>query len=442
MIFFIGIVEDRNDPKSQGRVRVRIFGDHDADKTKIPTESLPFSQVMMPVTSASCGGIGQSATGIVEGSMVVGFYLDGPNKQTPLILGTLPGQAGVTGKQDAGFCDPLGIHPKRDEGPDTPYVATEFHNEHASTIDKINLRKEKIETAVPHKVTSVVQDEADSYYERSTWDMPKPFKNIEPIYPLNKVIESERGHVMEIDDSPGNERISTYHRSGTNEEYMANGDKTLTIVGSNYKAVYGADYIYIMGSANITVDGDMRHLVKGNYHLEVNGNKTELIHGTRQSKIKNSEHIEIGQDFASNVNGNYTQRVGLDETRLVDGLRLTTIGKTEDLTVTGETSITVMDKLNVFAMKDYSTTTVGKLTITSKGNIQVETPANYNTTVEGDVTNTIGIPSSPSAVTNNITGTQSDTVSGAVTETYGSTQNTTASGDITITGGPNINLNP
>ena len=105
-------------------------------------------------------------------------------------------------------------------------------------------------------------------------------------------------------------------------------------------------------------------------------------------------------------------------------------------------SITTMDKLNVFAQKDYSTTTVGKLTITSKGNIQVETPANYNTTVEGDVTNTIGIPASPSAVTNNITGTQSDTVSGAVTESYGSTQNTTAGGDITITGGPNINLNP
>ena len=68
MIFFIGVVEDRNDPKSQGRVRVRIFGDHDADKTKIPTDSLPFSQVMMPVTSASCGGIGQSASWHIQRS--------------------------------------------------------------------------------------------------------------------------------------------------------------------------------------------------------------------------------------------------------------------------------------------------------------------------------------------------------------------------------------
>ena len=430
MIFFIGVVEDRNDPKSQGRVRVRIFGDHDPDKVKIPTDSLPFSQVMMPVTSASCGGIGQSATGIVEGSMVVGFYLDGESKQQPMIMGTLPGEAGMTGKSDAGFADPLGVHPKRDEGPDTPYVATEFHGDHISTRDKVNLRKEKIETAVPHKVTSVVQDEADSYYERSTWDMPKPFNDIEPTYPFNKVIETEQGHVLEIDDTPGNERISTYHASGTNEEFMANGDKTLTVNGSNYKVVYGSDYIYIMGTANITVDGDMRQLVKGNYHLEVNGNKTELVHGTRQSKIKNSEHTEIGQDFSSNVNGLYNQRIALDETRLVDGLRNTTIGKTEDLTVTEDTSITVANgKLNVFALKDYSMTTVGKLTITSKGDIKLETPANMNTTVTTNVTNTIG-------------GTLTDSVTGVVTENYSDAQNTTAGGDITITGGPNINLNP
>ena len=34
MIFFMGVVEDRKDPKNLGRVKVRIYGDHDADKTK------------------------------------------------------------------------------------------------------------------------------------------------------------------------------------------------------------------------------------------------------------------------------------------------------------------------------------------------------------------------------------------------------------------------
>ena len=56
--FFIGVVEDRADPEQMGRVRVRIFGIHTADKVKIPTDSLPWAQVTMPVTNASFGGIG------------------------------------------------------------------------------------------------------------------------------------------------------------------------------------------------------------------------------------------------------------------------------------------------------------------------------------------------------------------------------------------------
>jgi len=430
MNYFMGIVEDRADPKGMGRVRIRIFGDHIADKTKIPTESLPWAQVIMPVTSASCAGIGQSATGIVEGSWVVGFYLDGPSKQQPLIMGTMPGEAGSTGRPEAGFADPSGVNPRREEGPDTPYSALpDEYKDHAPNIDKVNLRKEKIETAVPEKVTSVAQDEADSYYERTTWDMPKPFGDKLPTYPLNKVIETESGHLLEIDDTVGNERISTYHKSGTNQEFQANGDKTLTIVGNNYTAIYGGDNIYIMGQANITVDGDMRHLVKGNYHLEVKGNKTEVIGGSRQSKIGNSEHIEIGQDFSSNVTESYTQRIGTNEARVIDGARNTTLALSDVLTVTGELTVTTMDKLSVFAFKDYSTTTIGALTITSKGNIKVETPADYNKTVQGNVTNTV-------------TGTLTDDITGAVTENYGSTQDTTAGGDITIIGGPNINLNP
>ena len=37
---FIGVVEDRNDPLSLGRCRVRAFGIHTEDKAMIPTEDL------------------------------------------------------------------------------------------------------------------------------------------------------------------------------------------------------------------------------------------------------------------------------------------------------------------------------------------------------------------------------------------------------------------
>ena len=55
--WFVGVVEDRNDPVELGRVRVRAFGWHTEDKEKIPTDSLPWAQVMNGIQSASVSGL-------------------------------------------------------------------------------------------------------------------------------------------------------------------------------------------------------------------------------------------------------------------------------------------------------------------------------------------------------------------------------------------------
>lgn len=87
--FWFGIVEDRSDPLQMGRVRVRVYGFHTQDKSLIPTESLPWAQVMMPVTSAALSGVGQAPVGLMLGSMVFGLWLDGSDQQIPFVMGTL-----------------------------------------------------------------------------------------------------------------------------------------------------------------------------------------------------------------------------------------------------------------------------------------------------------------------------------------------------------------
>lgn len=88
---FIGCVEDRMDPEKRGRCRVRIIGIHTDDKSILPTEDLPWSIIALPVTSASTSGLGSSPTGLVEGSWVWGWFVDGDDMQQPLICGTLVG---------------------------------------------------------------------------------------------------------------------------------------------------------------------------------------------------------------------------------------------------------------------------------------------------------------------------------------------------------------
>lgn len=75
------------------RYKVRIIGLHDQGETEIPSDQLPWAQVMYPVTA----GGGQAASGqtpnLRQGNMVFGFFLDGQEQQVPVIMGVLGNNA-------------------------------------------------------------------------------------------------------------------------------------------------------------------------------------------------------------------------------------------------------------------------------------------------------------------------------------------------------------
>lgn len=84
-VWFTGVVEGREDPAMLGRMRVRIIGWHDDKKNLVPTESLPWAQVLMPVTGQRQFSLPK------EGEWVMGFFQDGRNGQMPVIMGVYPG---------------------------------------------------------------------------------------------------------------------------------------------------------------------------------------------------------------------------------------------------------------------------------------------------------------------------------------------------------------
>jgi hypothetical protein len=62
-MFFVGVVEDRNDPRVEGRVRVRAFGVHGSNQD-IPTEELALGNIdhwqprcQLHTTSIECLGL-------------------------------------------------------------------------------------------------------------------------------------------------------------------------------------------------------------------------------------------------------------------------------------------------------------------------------------------------------------------------------------------------
>ena len=153
--WFIGVVEDTNDPKKLNRVKVRCFGYHTDDKAEVKVEDLPFATVMMPSTSPSVEGIGQNHQ-LLSGSWVVGFFRDGPSAQDPIILGSI-----------------------------------------------MSFTEEKIDTSLGFQGTYGNKE--------GTSDVPTEVDSAN----ANQVTKTVGGHLIELDNTPGEERINVKHKSGT-----------------------------------------------------------------------------------------------------------------------------------------------------------------------------------------------------------------------------------
>ena len=290
--WFTGVVEDVNDPFQMGRARVRCIGYHSDDRGLIKTSDLPWASVMTPIHSASMSGIGMSATGVLPGSWVIGFFRDGPSAQDPIILGTIPS---MTSKVDSkkGFSDPAGVYPlsKQLGKPDTP---VEARKEYAAS-DAYKSRVSNLQASVPVATAPTMHAAPKAPLANLAWKSWKIETVVHPSYPKNQVFHSESGHVFEVDDSSTFERTLDFHKSGTYSEIDATGSKTTTIVGDHYTVVLKDEHLYVKGNLQLTVDGNVRQYVKGDYHLEVDGNKTELIHGHRQSRIEGTDHLDANK---------------------------------------------------------------------------------------------------------------------------------------------------
>lgn len=112
-------------------------------------------------------------------------------------------------------------------------------------------------------------------------------QNVGPEYPYNKVIQTRSGHIVELDDTPGRERVRVTHRMGSFIEMRPNGDVVHKSFGDNYEITIGNKNVSIDGVCNITVLGDAIFDIKGNktervagdYNIECGGKFTAYAHG-------------------------------------------------------------------------------------------------------------------------------------------------------------------
>ncbi len=386
MDYFYGIVEDRQDPLKVGRVRVRIHGVHTDDKLLIASADLPWCQVILPTTSAGLSGLG-TGHGLVEGSTVFGYFRD-QAKQDPIVLGVAAGipQAGykeditdalITRSIEKGFNDPRaltvddyadtpempnpvqdsrrgwGLTTAMDTAPKSPKTIDLKFDATGSTIEELELTKEMLPyyplytdesdysslargSVLDHKIKELTDAEGNPVEHPDTQKILKDFVDVDsgPVYPYNKVTQSESGHVFEVDDTPKKERINVHHRSGTFHEIHADGSEVTRIVNNNYTAILKDDKVYIAGNADLQVGhGNVNITIDtGNVDLKVlKGNVTsEITEGNLKADILKGT-TDVLSEGKITITGNNTTEIISDTT--VTGTLHVTGKQTNDETI-------------------------------------------------------------------------------------------------------------
>jgi hypothetical protein len=255
-IWFIGVVESRDDPYMLGRLQVRIYNINSPKQSKTSTSELPWATIMSPVTGACNNRVGQAPLGIQVGTTVIGFFTDGNDKNNPVILGAIAGIPGLNAEKH-----------------DVPSEARE--------VNLIN--KQPIG--------------------------PEPASAYRAKYPYNKVIRTESGHVIEVDDTPNFERLHIFHKSGSYIEVNETGRVVMKSADDSFNIVAKDNQIYVGGNVNLEVGGTVTGKASS---WTITGDVTINGNVTTNGNINASGEISDGKRSMSSDRSIYDSHVHPD----------------------------------------------------------------------------------------------------------------------------------
>ena len=131
------------------------------------------------------------------------------------------------------------------------------------------------------------------------WEEPKSKYNAK--YPLNHVTCTESGHVIELDDTIGAERVQIYHRQGSFIEFHPDGNVVFRTQQDNFEINLRDKKIYVGGDYSLSVQGKLSFLSEDDMTFETNGNFS--ISSNNVNIIANDSALLTGATAAVSAKG-------------------------------------------------------------------------------------------------------------------------------------------
>lgn len=107
--------------------------------------------------------------------------------------------------------------------------------------------------------------------KEGTPDLPSESRQDSSTYPLNKVIKTKSGILIERDDTPDNVRFRIYHPSGNDHLIDNDGNETDKVVGTKSQTVEGDVTETYEGGVTETIEGDVTETYSASHTSTVSG---------------------------------------------------------------------------------------------------------------------------------------------------------------------------
>lgn len=284
-----------------------------------------------------------------------------------------------------------------------------------------SMLRPKILSTIQQKYTPIAEHIAGEgefavFKEQLGGSFSEPLTSYSAKYPYNHVYESESGHLLEFDDTPGFERIQLYHRSGSFEEVHPTGLRVKKTVNDSYNYNLKNEFLHTTGKGYQTFDKGLKVLVnrdgglENHYNILVGeGSNLNITTADGQVNIWSGKEVQIFCDADVNVDcenakvhsradtiihtegdadwhveGNMKLQVDGDFVQVVDGEKKTTVGNSYNKSVAEDYNSVVSGKiLEVSGSSNITQATSTIMEISAGANLRtcassiVDTGSNY-----------------------------------------------------------------
>ena len=222
-------------------------------------------------------------------------------------------------------------------------------------------------------------------------------------YPLNNVRETVSGHITEIDDTPGSERILFRHRTGAGVEMRSDGSviissrhNTIRVSGGDEKVVIEGDgQISYNGNLSLNVAGDFDVRVGGNYNVHVAGDEEREVRGSHISKVHRNHQTTVVKNVSNYILGSDTKTIYGDQHRIIKGASNEYVeGNMQKLS--GGTLTTTAEKEVIMTAPNINIAADDLTVIGEKGTIGGDNMVYYGNTAHIDRVNSVSMHASNS----------------------------------------------